>query len=104
MVTEALIFYRQDEPTAELKAQHFNAVSLPVLKTLEERFAAVAWQAPELGALVKAVAAEAGVKMGQVGMPLRLALFGTTHTPSIDATLALLGREETLRRLANALS
>lgn len=102
MVKEALIFYRQDEPAADLKAQHFTSVSLPVLKTLGERFATVTWQAPELGALVKAVAAEAGVKMGQVGMPLRLALFGTTHTPSIDATLELLGREEALRRLAKS--
>jgi glutamyl-tRNA synthetase len=37
--------------------------------------------------------------MGQIGMPLRLILFGTAQTPAIDQVLALLGRDETLRRL-----
>ena len=40
--------------------------------------------------------------MGQIGIPLRLMLFGTAQTPSIDATLLALGRDETLRRFAAA--
>ena len=34
------------------------------------------------------------------GMPLRLAVCGTSKTPSIDAVLALLGRAEVLKRLS----
>jgi glutamyl-tRNA synthetase len=52
--------------------------------------------------LLKDTAQAFGLKMGQIGMPLRLILFGTAQTPSIDQVLTLLGREETLRRFAAA--
>ena len=38
--------------------------------------------------------------MGKLGMPLRLAVCGTSKTPSIDEVLALLGRTEVLKRLS----
>lgn len=38
--------------------------------------------------------------MGQLGMPLRVLVCGTTQTPSVDAVLALIGREQVLARLA----
>jgi len=37
--------------------------------------------------------------MGKLGMPLRLAVCGTAKTPSVDAVLALMGKEEVLRRI-----
>ncbi len=40
-----------------------------------------------------------GLKLGEVAQPLRAALTGRTTSPPIDATLAALGREETLARL-----
>lgn len=42
-----------------------------------------------------------GLKLGEVAQPLRAALTGRTTSPPIDATLAALGREETLARLAD---
>jgi len=44
-----------------------------------------------------------GRKAKQVFQPLRVALTGTTVSPGIFETVALLGREETLARLGNAL-
>ena len=44
-------------------------------------------------------AAVEGKKLGQVAQPLRAALTGSTMSPGIDATLAALGREESLKRL-----
>ena len=43
-----------------------------------------------------------GRKLGQVAQPLRAALTGSTASPGIDATLAALGRDETLARIAAA--
>jgi glutamyl-tRNA synthetase len=40
-----------------------------------------------------------GRKLGQVAQPLRAALTGSTMSPGIDATLAALGREESLARI-----
>jgi glutamyl-tRNA synthetase len=53
------------------------------------------------GAL-RAFAGRSGLKLGQVAQPLRAALTGSTVSPGIDATLAALGREESLRRIEAA--
>jgi glutamyl-tRNA synthetase len=45
-----------------------------------------------------------GAKPRQVYQPLRVAITGTTISPGIFESLALLGREETLRRIDAALS
>jgi glutamyl-tRNA synthetase len=76
--------------------------ALPAFEKLHADLAGVAWEAPALSQLLKDTAAAFGMKMGQIGMPLRLILFGTAQTPSIDQVLVLLGREETLRRFAAA--
>ncbi len=53
-----------------------------------------------LDATLRAFAEQTGRKLGQVAQPLRAALTGSTASPGIDVTLAALGREETLIRLA----
>jgi glutamyl-tRNA synthetase len=75
---------------------------LPAFEQLKQDFATVAWEAPALSQLLKDTAQAFGLKMGQIGMPLRLILFGTAQTPAIDQVLALLGRDETLRRFESA--
>ncbi len=47
----------------------------------------------------KAIADETGGKLGQVAMPFRAALTGTTISPSIFHAAEILGRDETLARL-----
>jgi glutamyl-tRNA synthetase len=50
------------------------------------------------------VADRIGVKRKQVFQPLRVALTGTTVSPGIFETVALLGRDETLARVDHALN
>ena len=45
-----------------------------------------------------------GAKPREVYQPLRVALTGTTVSPGIFESVALLGREETLRRIDRALA
>jgi glutamyl-tRNA synthetase len=52
-----------------------------------------------IDAALRDFAATTGLKLGQVAQPLRAALTGSTASPGIDATLAALGKEETLARL-----
>ena len=47
-------------------------------------------------------AEQTGRKLGQVAQPLRAALTGRTTSPGIDATLAALGQQEALARIAAA--
>ena len=53
-----------------------------------------------IDAALRAFAEASGRKLGQVAQPLRAALTGSTASPGIDATLAALGKEEALARLA----
>ena len=50
------------------------------------------------------VANTLALKMGQVAQPLRVAVTGSTASPSIDVTLMLVGRERAVARLAHALA
>jgi glutamyl-tRNA synthetase len=96
------IYFRQALPTVEELQDKLGRDALPAFEKLQADFATVAWEAPAIGRLIKDTATSFGLKMGQIGMPLRLILFGTAQTPSIDQTLFLLGRSETLRRFQAA--
>ncbi len=53
---------------------------------------------------LRAVVEERGLKPKQVFQPVRVAIAGTTISPGIFESVALLGREETLRRIDAALA
>ena len=97
-------FFVPPQPTAEMCAQHFTGAALAGLAALRTRLSACTWQAAELGQAVKQTAAESGLKMGQLAIPLRVALLGLPQSPSIDAVLEVLGRERVLARLAKVLA
>ncbi len=63
-----------------------------------------AWAEDDIKAQLDAVASEAGVGFGKIGAPLRAALTGGTPAPDIALTACLLGRDETLERLDDALN
>ncbi len=52
-----------------------------------------------IAASIKETLASVGLKMPQLAMPARLAIFGTSQTPGLDAMLALMPRKEIIARL-----
>jgi glutamyl-tRNA synthetase len=62
------------------------------------------WSAETTEQAVREVAEGRGVKLGQVAQPLRAALTGRATSPGIFDVLALLGREESLARVADAMN
>lgn len=75
-----------------------------VLRDLHPRLAAlVDWQPAAIDAAIRTFAEASGLGLGKVAQPLRVAVTGTTISPQISDTLALLGRERTLRRVERAL-
>ncbi|UXY17223.1 glutamate--tRNA ligase [Chitiniphilus purpureus] len=101
MADQAEYFYRALVPTAEIVDKHLGPDDEARLGFFAEGAARLPeWSAEALAAYIKEFVKQQGVKMPQVGMPLRAKVCGTTSTPSVDAVLALLGREEVLRRLA----
>ncbi|MCK4341987.1 MAG: glutamate--tRNA ligase [Phycisphaerae bacterium] len=77
---------------------------LKVLTEMSRRLAALDdWSGPELDKLIRGYAEEHELGLGKVAQPLRVAVTGTTISPQIFDTLALLGKERTLTRIGRAL-
>jgi glutamyl-tRNA synthetase len=100
-------FIFADRPLAmESKAQ---AVLTPETRVLIGKLrtaleAVTDWTAANTEAATRTFADEAGVKLGNVAQPLRVALTGKTTSPGIFDVLAVLGRQECLDRLADQAS
>ncbi|MFL6745287.1 MAG: glutamate--tRNA ligase [Sphingomicrobium sp.] len=59
------------------------------------------WDSASLEAAIREVAEGRGIKLGKLAQPLRAALTGRTTSPGIFDVLALLGRDESLARIAD---
>jgi glutamyl-tRNA synthetase len=104
MAVNSLFFFRA--PTAyDEKAVRKNVTKdIPVLlsEIAQELWGLDDWAAPAIHAVLNTAAARANLALGKIAQPIRIAVCGGTVSPPIDATLAILGREETLARLATA--
>ena len=73
-----------------------------LLAAAHRKLAALAdWDAASLEAAIRDVAEASGAKLGKLAQPLRAALTGHTTSPGIFDVLALLGRDESLARIAD---
>ncbi len=59
------------------------------------------WEHDPIDAAVREVAESAGLKLGKLAQPLRAALTGKTTSPGIFDVLILLGKDESLARIAD---
>lgn len=83
--------------------KHLTAEAGTVLEQVSAALRALEhWDAESIHALLLDQAESAGLKLGKVAQPIRIAVSGGPVSPPIDRTLALLGREETLARLQRA--
>jgi glutamyl-tRNA synthetase len=105
LADEAMLFYQEPHVSAELLAEHVKGPAREALAAfIDLAQAAPDWQRSTISALIKQVLGAHGLKMPQLAVPLRVAVSGRTQTPSIDATLELLGREAAVRRTRAALA
>ncbi len=101
---EAMLFYRQPAPDADLLRQHVTDAVKPALIDYMQRCNSVEWNRQGLSLMLKDVLKVHQLKMPQLAMPLRLMLTGQLQTPSIDAVIALFDREEVIARLQKYLA
>lgn len=105
MCEKSACFY-QDDVTYDQDAvkKHLRPVVLEPLKRLHERLQDVEqWQADPLQVCINDVSAEFDLNLGKIAQPLRVAVTGSSMSPAIDVTLALVGKTRTLSRLEAAL-
>ncbi|MDR3055655.1 MAG: glutamate--tRNA ligase [Zoogloeaceae bacterium] len=103
-LADALLgFYTEVSPAPELLQKHLTDEARPALVDFAAGLREVAWNAPAIGALIKTTIEKHAIKMPKLAMPLRVILTGQAQTPSVDAVVALIGRERALARLAAVL-
>jgi glutamyl-tRNA synthetase len=96
------LFAKRPLDMDEAAAALLTADARSLLASAHAKLAALAdWDAASLDAAVREVAEGGGVKLGKLAQPLRAALTGRTTSPGIFDVLALLGRNESLARIAD---
>ena len=102
LVSARYLFVKRPLDIDEKAAKHLEGDALKHLAALNERFSALEdWEPAALEAATRAYAEEAGAKLGGVAQPLRAALTGRTTSPPVFDVLHVLGRKESLARIAD---
>jgi glutamyl-tRNA synthetase len=97
-------FFEQPRPEAAARERWLPGEGARLLGEVREALSALAgFDASAVRSALEAVVARHEVKPGQVYQPLRVAISGTTVSPGIFESVALLGKDETLRRVDAAL-
>jgi glutamyl-tRNA synthetase len=103
MAAQSRYFFEEPGEPDPKAAKHLGPEAQPLLAEAAAGLEALPeWRAEAIHGLLAGIAERAGLGLGKVAQPLRVALTGGTVSPPIDQTVALLGRETVLRRLARA--
>ena len=89
-----------EEPVSDQDIQaQVPADVVPAVIRMAELLAGCEWNKGAISAVIKQVLAETALKMPQLAMPVRVLVAGRQQTPSLDAFLALMDRENVIKRL-----
>ena len=101
MVQNCRFFYQPvSEYDARAVKKHIKDGTVDILHSIREKFAGMEeWYADGIHHAVQEVVNEKQVGFPKVAQPLRIAVTGSTTSPSIDTTLDLLGKDNTLNSI-----
>ncbi len=101
MAEKSLLFYNDyDEFDEKAAKKNLKAVAVEPLNIMLGKFQQLPeWSKEALHQVIIETAETLDVKLGKVAQPLRVSLTGTSVSPSLDATLFLMGRETCLRNI-----
>ncbi|MEY2342590.1 glutamate--tRNA ligase [Acidithiobacillus sp. IBUN Pt1247-S3] len=104
MAAAAKMFYVAPTQAEEKdRSKHLAGQGVLLQAAMDALARVTDWSASAVHEVLQALAQEyAEGKLGKVAQPLRVAVAGCAVSPPLDQTLAVLGREETLRRLQRA--
>jgi glutamyl-tRNA synthetase len=97
-------FYGQPEIDSAAAEKHITPDIVPVMRSLLSDLGQSEWSAEAIHVAINHAVSSHGLKFPKVAMPLRVMLTGSAQSPSIDAVMAILGKEETLARLESYLA
>ena len=105
-MAEGSLFFFKDFTEFEATAakKHLRPVAAEPLKAMLSAFENMDdWTAEAIHAQINKVAEQLDVKMGKIGMPLRVAICGQGNSPDINVTAYLIGKQRCITRIKMAL-
>ena len=81
-----------------------DSVFIGILRSLTPQLQNATWSREHLEVLFHEFVGSNGIKFGQLAAPLRAALAGRKATPSVYDMMVLLGRDETIARINDAIA
>ncbi len=93
-----------DDPESWQKAVVADELAPRILTEALVAYEAVGWDKDSLHEVTLAIAESVGRKLGKAQAPIRVAVMGRTRGLPLFDSLAVLGRQQTRRRIATALS
>jgi glutamyl-tRNA synthetase len=105
LASSSRYFYEEyEEFDATAAKKHLRPVAKEALVLVQSKLRETEdWSTENLHQIIEQTATELEVGMGKVGMPLRVAITGAGQSPSLDVTLALIGKERSVARISRAI-
>ena len=105
MTDSVLYLYTEfDQYDSQSMDKHVNSATSGILSLVMTRLAALEdWNSTEISRTIQSFVTEQGIRFPEVAQPLRIAVSGSSATPSIDQTLWLVGKDRSLRRIEKAI-
>lgn len=105
VVAQSSYFFKDvDQYDAAQLKKHLRPISLELMSRLIENLEKLdQWTAESIQEQVQSVVDQFEVGFGKLAQPVRIAVTGSTVSPSIDKTLELLGTEQAMERLRQGL-
>ena len=99
-------FYKDfDEFDEGMAKKQLRTVAEAPLTLVKDKLTSLSdWTQQAIHDVIHGAAEELDVKMGKVGMPLRVAVTGGAPSPALDLTVYLVGQQACLRRIDKALA
>ena len=91
--------FEYPKPNPEDFAKHINDEALSLIKNFKGTLIEVDWTKEAIHNAMNEVVISHAIKFPKLAMPLRVLLTGIAQSPSIDAVMVILGRDETMKRL-----
>jgi glutamyl-tRNA synthetase len=101
LASDIAYFYCSPQINTADAEKHITADILPALKILGEKLQNIDWTAENIHEEINVIVTQNALKFPKIAMPLRVMLTGIAQSPSIDQVMAILGKDETLKRLQN---
>ena len=93
-------FYSQPMLDAAAAEKHLTPEIMPVMKAMLAELASIDWTVEALHHVIEQTVVKNELKFPKVAMTLRVMVTGGGQSPSVDAVMQLLGKEETLKRMS----